>query len=149
MRTLAVLLAVALAAPPAPAAEKNEEKAKEAAAAFLKAVKARDVKAAMKASGLPFVHHEGGKTSVIGDEVAMEFWLEPRFAKIKDADELPTGVTEVAPVAKFRETIKDAALRSWVATAAGKDGFVAKGPKVDPLLVRIKDGKAVVAGIVK
>jgi hypothetical protein len=62
MRPLAALVLLAFAAP-APAADKNEEKAKEAAFAFLKAVKAKDADAVMKVVGVPFTF--GGKTEAV------------------------------------------------------------------------------------
>src|SRR5262249_12716827 len=56
MRALAVALLVAFAAPaPVSAADTDKDKAKEAALAFLKAVKKKDADAVMKTTAAPFV----------------------------------------------------------------------------------------------
>ena len=65
MRSLAVAVLVAFVAPSAFAADKNEEKAKEAATALFKAIKAKDVDAVMKLTGTPFVYRDGEKPKVL------------------------------------------------------------------------------------
>ena len=53
MRLLAIATLIAFGASPVSAADKNEDKAKEAAVAFLKAVKSKDVDAVLKTRETP------------------------------------------------------------------------------------------------
>jgi hypothetical protein len=149
MRLLAVALLVALVAP-APAADKNEEKAKETAVAFLKAVKAKDVDAVMKVSAAPFAHREGGDISVIKDEAELKKWVKGKLDDIKDADKVPTEFENFAPFADFKDKITGEDDRKKVEGVVGKDGFVgviSADGKTIVMLVRVTDGKAKVVGI--
>ena len=61
MKTKVLLACLALAfAPAVRAADKDDEKAKEVTAAFLKAVKAKDIDALMKTVDVPFFLGPGG-----------------------------------------------------------------------------------------
>lgn len=149
MRSLAVGLLVAFAASPASAADKNEDKAKEAAVAFLKAVKAKDADAVMKASAAPFAHREGGEIGVVKDEAEHKKWIKGKLDEIKDADKVPTEVEKVVPFAELKAKL-EADDQKKVEEVVGKDGFVAMievDGKMVVILVRIKDGKAKVVGI--
>lgn len=149
MRSLAVALLVALAAP-ATAADKNEDKAKDAAAAFLKAVKAKDVDAVMKVSAAPFAYREGEKVAVLKDADALKKWVKARLDELKDPKDVPTEITAVHAFSEIKEKIKDEEQRKQIEEVVGKDGFVcvvSADGKMVPLLVRIKDGKAAVVGL--
>ena len=149
MRALAVGLLFAFAAAPASAADKNEDKAKEAAVAFLKAVKAKDADAVMKASAAPFAHREGGEIGVVKDEAELKKWIKGKLDEIKDADKVPTEVEKVVPFAELKAKL-EADDQKKVEEVVGKDGFVAMievDGKMVVILVRIKDGKAKVVGI--
>jgi len=151
MRSLAVALLVAFTSP-VPAAEKNEDKAKEAAVAFLKAVKSKDVDAVMKVSAAPFAYRDGDKPAVLKAEAAIKTWGKERLEEIKDADKIPTEIEKIVSFAEVKEKIKDEADRKTVEDVVGKDGFVAiitADDKMIPIFVRIKDGKAKVVGIAR
>jgi len=137
---------------PVGAADKNEVKAKEAAVAFLKAIKAKDVDAVVKVSSAPFVTLEDETTSVLKDEAALKTWLKERLEEIKDADKVPTEIDQVIPFADVKGKIKDEAERKTIEDAVGKDGFVAVftvDGKMISILVRIKDGKTKVVGVAR
>ncbi len=149
MRALVVALLVAFAAPVS-AADKNEDKAKEAAVAFLKAVKAKDADAVMKVSAAPFAYREGEKVAVLKDTDALKKWVKERLDSIKDAKDVPTEINMVLAYADIKEKIKDEEQRKQLEDVVGKDGFVAvvsADGKMVPILVRIKDGKATVVGL--
>lgn len=149
MRLLAALL-FAFAATPVVAADKNEDKAKETAVAFLKAVKAKDADAVLKASAAPLAYKTGDDVSVIKDTDALKKWVKERFDEIGDTDKVPTEVEALHPFADVKEKIKDEKQRKQLEELAGKDAFVAvvsADGQMVVLLVRIKDGKAAVVGI--
>ncbi|MFM8274501.1 MAG: hypothetical protein ACKODX_19520 [Gemmata sp.] len=151
MRTLAVTLVVALAVP-ASAADTNEDKARAAAVVFLKALKAKDLDAALKVCTAPFLYRDGDKPAVLQDETALKSWLKGRFDEVKNVDKVPTAVDTLTPFADLREKIKDEANRKTVEDVLGKDGFVAfitADGKMIPVLVRVKDGKALVVGLAR
>ncbi len=151
MRSVVVALLITLAAPVS-AADKNEDKARDAAVAFLKAVKAKDSDAVLKASAAPFIYRDGDKPAVLKDEAALKAWLKDRLEEIKDADKVPTTVDKLAPFADIKAKIGDEAARKMIEDVIGKDGFVAyvaADGKTLPILVRIKDGKAIVVGLAR
>jgi hypothetical protein len=150
MRALAVGLLVAFVGAPAPAADKNEDKAKEAALAFLKAVKAKDKDAVMKTVAAPFAHREGGEIGVVKDEAELKTWIKGKLDELKDADKVPTELEKVVPFADLKDQIKDEADKKKVEDVVGKDGFVAiiqADGKMVVILVKVTDGKAKVVGI--
>lgn len=150
MRLLAAALVLALAGPPVPAADKNEDKAKEAAVAFLKAVKAKDADAVMKASAVPFAYRDGETLTVLKEADALKKWVKEKLEEIKDADKVPTEVSAVYALADIKDKIKDDEQRKTIEEVVGKDGFVAvvsADGKMIPILVRVKDGKAAVVGL--
>lgn len=151
MRSLAVLF-VTLAASTAPAADTDEDKdkAKDAAVTFLKAVKAKDLDAVLKAAGTPFLYRDGDKTAALKDEAALKTWMKERLDAVQVTDKLPLKVEGVQPFADVRKQITDAADRERFDQAVGKGGFVmvatADDGKAVPLYVRVTDGKARVVG---
>jgi hypothetical protein len=150
MRPLAAALLVAFAATPTLAADKNEDKAKETAVAFLKAVKAKDIDAILKVSAAPFAYRDGDNVAVLKDTDALRKWLKEKLDELKEPDKVPTEIAEVHAFADIKEKIKDEEQRKKLEEVVGKDGFVATvkaDGKVIPILVRIKDGKATVVGL--
>jgi hypothetical protein len=150
MRPLAAVLFIAFAASSTAAADKNEDKAKAAAVAFLKAVKAKDADAVMKVSAAPFAYRDGDKVAVLKDTDALKKWLKEKLDEIKDADKVPTELAAIHPFADIKEKIKDEEQRKTIEEVVGKDGFVAvvsADGKMIPILVRIKDDKAIVVGL--
>lgn len=154
MRPFAVAVFAALVAFVAPvsAADKNEDKAKEAVTAFLKAVKAKDADAVMKVSAVPFGYKDGDNVAVIKETDALKKWVKERLAELKDPDKVPTETTAFHKFEDVKEKIKDEEQRKKVEELVGKDGFVAiieADGKMIPILVRVKDGKAAIVGIGK
>jgi hypothetical protein len=149
MRPLAVALLVAVAAAPVSAADKNEDKAKEAAIAFLKAVKSKDVDAVLKVSAVPFAYRDD-KLNVLKDTDELKTWLKEKLDEIKEPDKVPTELAAIHTFADIKEKIKDADQQKTIEEVVGKDGFIAvvsADGKMVPILVRIKDGKATVVGL--
>jgi len=150
MRPLIVTIVLAFVAPQVFSAEKNEDKAREAAVAFLKAVKAKDVDAVLKVSAAPFVYQDGEKAAVLKDEAALKAWVKERLDGLKEADKVPTKVEKIVPFAELKGEIKDADERKKVEEIVGNDGFVAivsDGGEMIGILIRVKDGKATVVGV--
>jgi hypothetical protein len=152
MRSLAVAMLagfIAVFAAPVSAADKNEDKAKAAVTAFLKAVKAKDVDAVMKVSAAPFAHKDGDDVAILKDTDSLKKWVKERLDEIGDADKVPTEISEFHAFADLKEKVKEE-LRKKIEEVVGKDGYIAvimaDGKKV-PILVRIKGGKAVIVGI--
>lgn len=150
MRTFAAVLLVGFVVAPLAAADKPEDKAKEAAVALLKAVKAKDVDAVMKVSAAPFLVREDGKMKVLKDTDSVKAWVKDKLDQIQDADKVPTEIAKITPFADLKVKL-DTENAKLLDEVLGKDGFVA-GASADGqqlvILVRLdKDGKAKVVGI--
>jgi hypothetical protein len=151
MRSLTVVTLFAFAASPALAADKDEDKAKEAAVAFLKAVKAKDADAVLKTAELPFLTMVDGSPMVFEKAADLKADLKAKLDTIKDADKVPTEIERIAPFADLKDKIKDEDRRKAVEKVMGAGGgFVAFVKTADDktvvILVRLKDGKAKVVG---
>jgi rRNA maturation endonuclease Nob1 len=134
------------------AADKPEETAKNAAIAFLKAIKSKDVDAVMKLSDVPFVYKDSG-IMVHKEADALKKWLKERLDELKDPEKVPTTIDEMMPFATVKEKIKDASEKELAEEVMGKDGFLAvlatdDGKKVG-IAVRLKDGKAKIVGLIR
>lgn len=152
MRMLAVAVLFAFVASPARADDKAEAKAKDAAVALLKAIKAKDLDAIMKLSGAPFAYRgEDKKPKVLKETADVKAWVKERLDELKDADKVPTELDKITPFSELRDKIKDEEDRKTLDGVIGKDGFIAfvKTPddKTVAILVAIKDGKAKIVGI--
>ncbi|MCI0700885.1 MAG: hypothetical protein L0241_07365, partial [Planctomycetia bacterium] len=125
----------------------------EAALAFLKAVKAKDVDAVMKVSAAPFVRYAEGAVEVLKDEAALKAWVKEKIGEIKNTDKIPTTIDKITPFAEIKDKIKDANDRKKIEEVVGKDGFVAfitsGDEKMIPILVRVKDGQAKIVGLAR
>jgi len=156
MRFLAVPLMIAIAGSLASAADKDEDKAKEAALAFLKAVKAKDLDAVMKTVDAPFLNDEKGEIKVIEKIEDLKTDLKAKLEKIKNTEKIPTEVSEVLDRPAIRKKLagkKGEEELKKIEKVLGDKGYAVVLGKPDDesgaLLVRIKDGKAKVVGIPK
>jgi len=151
MRLLAVAVLFAFAVPTVAAEDKPEVKAKEAALALLKAVKAKDLDAIMKMTAVPFAYKDGDKPKVLKAEADVKAWIKDRLEEIKDTDKVPSELETLLPFADLKDKIEDKDDRKLVEDVVGKDGFVAivnGDGKMVIILVKItKDGKAKIVGI--
>jgi len=151
MRFLVVCVLVVFTAP-VYAADKEEEKAKAVLGEFLKALKAKDIDALMKTVDVPF-----------GDNVGLEPINKPE--KLKERCELLLKIMipekimsyevgkvyDMAGIAKYAKENKEEKLAEHAEKLVGKTGYmvmiVDKGKESHSVLVRLKDGKAFVAGL--
>lgn len=157
MRLLAVLTLAAglLFGSAVQADDKPEDKAKAAAAAFMKALKSKDVDAALKESDVPFVcpglaPGAPPKLDKLEKLEALAPLLKLLIETQKDWD-VPIAVGKVEPLADMPPgRSKDPEVKQ-VFDVAGADGFVVflNNEKKEEvlLLVRIKDGFAKVVGL--
>jgi hypothetical protein len=159
MRVLLAGLLVALTTSHTGAADNNEDKAKEAASAFLKALAAKDLDALMKTVDAPVSFDLGASG---GPTIDKPEELKQALAKLVETAQpdkvralKPGTVLNMEALAKYA---KDKGDKDEFAAKAeklvGKSGYMvmlvgAKGAERLGLLVRIKDGKAFVAGIPK
>jgi len=159
MRLLAVVtLTVLVAGATARADDKPEDRAKAAAESFLKALKAKDVPAALKAADVPFL---------LPDLKAKE----PKLVRVEKVDAVaatlklvveekggPAAVGKIQSLADLRKKIGDGEegknpMVKAIFEAGGDGGFLVslvdetKGP-AGMLLVRVKGESAKVVGIV-
>ena len=159
MRALFVCLLVVFAAP-THGADKDEDKAKEAAAAFLKALVAKDIDALMKTVDVPYMGDIGSaKPQMIykSDELKDEMTTILKGVRTEVFGPLKVGTAyDMAAFTKFaKENTKPEEVElliEQVEKVAGKSGyFVRLGEKNKDsgLVIRIKDGKALVAGVTK
>jgi hypothetical protein len=152
MRLLAVVLMIAIAGSLASAADKDEDKAKEAALAFLKAVKAKDLDAVMKTVDVPFLIEGNSETIAKSDELkdAMKMFL----TKVQP-DKVPMELGKALDVPAVKKLLdeKKAKQAEAIEKVLGDTGyavFILKdGKERGALFVRLKDGKAAVVGIPK
>lgn len=150
MRLLAVVTVAALAASPAPAADKDQDKAKEVTLAFLKAVKAKDLDAVMKTVDAPFLMEDKPEPLAKTDEVKAA--LKTLLEKVKP-EKVPTDVGAVLDLTAVRKKVEKQKKNGaeTIEKLIGKNGFVVvvtkDGKEQGAVLVRMKDGQAKVVGI--
>jgi hypothetical protein len=149
MRPLAAVLLLAFAASPAVAADKDEDKAKEAALALLKAVKAKDLDAVMKVVDVPFILED---TKVVAKTDELKAALKPLLEDLKP-EKLPDAAGAVLDLPAIRKKLKDREkVLAEVEKVLGKTGYAVvmtrDGKEHGAVLVRIKDGQAKAVGIV-
>lgn len=155
MRPLAVAAFLALVVPLASAQDKDkksdEDKAKEVALAFLKAVKAKDVDALLKTVDVPFLME--GKEEPVAKAEDLKEGMKTFLAKVEQ-DRVPADVGKVMDVAGIRDLFAkkdDKKPLEAIEKVLGKTGYavflVRDGKERGAVLVRVKDGKAAVVGI--
>ncbi len=150
MLLLAAAVLLAFAVPAHAAEEKPEAKAKEAALALLKAIKAKDIDAILKLTAIPFAVKDGDKPKVLKDKAAVKAWIKDRLEELKDTDKVPTSIEKLVTFAEVKDKIEDKDDRKLVEDVVGKDGYVAlveADGKMVIILVKVKDGKAKIVGI--
>src|SRR5262245_17011447 len=79
------------------AADKDEDKAKEAAVAFLKAVKAKDLDAVMKAVDVPYLNDDKDGLKVIEKTEDLKAAVKTLLEKVQP-DKIPTEVGKALDV---------------------------------------------------
>jgi hypothetical protein len=160
MRALIVVL---LVASPAFAADKDEDKAKAVVGEFLKAVKDKDVDAVMKTVDVPFVLDFGTPNAMTIDKAGQLKEALSKLLEKADPDKVKgLEVGKVYDMAGFAKYVKDIAkdkpeeAEKFVAQAeklVGKTGymvmFAVSGKERPGLLIRVKDGKALIASLPK
>ncbi len=152
MRMLIAPLLCAFSVSLASGADTNEDKAKEAAVALLKAIKSKDVDKVLPLMATPFLYREDGKPRVLKDDETVKTWLKEQLEMIKDGEKVPTTVESLTTFADFRDKIKDETDRKTVEDVVGENGYLAFVKSADDkqivILVKFKDSKAKVVGIV-
>jgi hypothetical protein len=151
-------LFVVLATSVASAADKDEDKAREATRAFLRAVKTKDIDTVMKTVDAPFAvdfGHPSAQTFEKTDDVKAA--LKKILEKVMP-DKIPVDVGKVYDMTSFGKLAKEMGAKGLAEAAekfVGKTGFAVTlkdkedGTEEGGVLVRIKDGKAYVAGMLK
>ena len=155
MRTFFLTLLFGCASSVAVAQDKDEDKAKAAAVAFLKAIKSKDVAAVMKTADVPFMLADRNMPKVVEKTDDLKTELTGLVEKIKDVEKIPQEAAMVYDLPAIRKKLedrkKDEILRSVEKVLGGK-GYVVtmkrEARESGAVLVRVKDGKAVVVGIV-
>ena len=158
MLTLAAGLTIGTAVQ---ADDKPEDKAKAVAVAFMKALKAKDVDAALKEADVPFLFPDlvpkgQPKLDKLEKRDAVTTSLKSLIEKEKKWD-VPIAVGKVVPLAEFKkaaaEDPKAPEMLKQILDVGGADGFAVfmndeKDQEAGGLVVRIKGGSAKVVGIV-
>src|SRR5262245_58188240 len=133
-----LLLVAMVFAAPVPAAVKDEDKAKEVAVAFLKAVKEKDIDALMKTVDVPFLI-EGKETFTKTED--LKDALKAFFDDVKP-EKIPTEVGAVFDMEAIRKkTADDKTIFERLEKILGKNGYMVMfkvGKKEGGLFVRIK-----------
>ncbi len=152
--TLAVLVAGAVAR----ADDKPEDRAKSAAETFLKALKSKDVPAAVKAADVPFllpdIKAKQPKLDRVEKADALAAALKPL---VEEKEGFPTAVGEVQSLAALKKKIGEGPeanepMVTTILEVGGDDGYLVslvddKKEKAGMLLVRVKGESAKVVGI--
>lgn len=159
MRLLAsVGLYVLVASAALRAEDKPEARAKEAAEAFLKAVKEKDAAAALKASDVPFLMPDlKEKRPQLSKIEKVEALTENLKAIIEMKENLPSGVGEVKELAVLKKKIAgtpeaDAPEVKLILEVGGDAGYLVslvdeKKDEAGMLLVRVKKDASKVVGV--
>ena len=151
MRWLTAIVSLAFIGPRSLAGDKDEDRAKETAIAFLKAVKSKDAEQVLKTADLPFLAMVDGLTKVFEKAEELKADLKAKLETIKDADKVPTEIARIAAYSDLKDRIKQEDRRKAaekVMGGGGGFGAFVKTPddKTVVILVRMKDGKPKVVG---
>jgi len=156
MRILAAAILVGLTAPLAGAADKDEVKAKEAAVAFLNAVKAKDLDLVMKTVDVPLLYEFDREGRLIEKSDELKKTMTAFLAKI-EPEQVPSELGSAVDLPGLRKLFEgreesDRKMFERIETVTGRSGYAIYlkkqgGREAGALHVRIKDGKAVVVGI--
>jgi hypothetical protein len=154
MRLLASLVFVGFSVPIAAAADKDEYKAREAAIAYLKALRAKKLDSLMQTVGTPYLEDIKGQIKLFKTSDELKTHLQAKLEALKDPSKLPDTVSEIHDLPAIRKMAvgkKGAQELQQIEKVLGKKGYVVilgePGDESGAVLVRVVDGKALVVGI--
>jgi len=156
MRALLVGLFVVFASP-SYAEDKDEDKAKEVATAFLKAVDAKDIDAVMKTVDVPFVLNFGSPKAKTLDKADELKEAMAKLVKEAEPDLIKSfKIGKVYDMPALAQYAKDKGVPEIAEQAeklVGKSGrmvmIMEKKDETPFVLIRFKDGKALIASLGK
>jgi hypothetical protein len=138
----------------APSAQ-DEQKAREITLSFLKALRDKDVDAALKTTTLPFLAAGlRGKLSMLQSQGEVKAMLEDELRELTDPQELANEIVRVEPLPTARKVRKpeEQADMDLVMKAVGGSGYfmlVGKGKKDEfAILVTRKNGQVLITGMI-
>jgi len=154
MRALALLLTLLSYSVSSSADSKDEDAAKEAAVNFAKALKAKKIDDLMMTVDVPFAWLIDDPSLKPYEKTEdLKKMIQSKLDNIKDTSGIATDISKVldsAAILKLSQGKKDSGA---IEKAIGDNGFCLilgkNGKSETPLLVRIKDGKAKVVGMMK
>ena len=153
MRLLAITTLCALATP-AFGADKDEDNAREAVALFMKALRAKDVDAAVKVADVPFLIWDKEGPQAVEKAEDLKTRIRAKMATLPDPEKVPLAAAELVDLPALRKMAvgkKEAEEIKNLEKVLGAKGYAAflgkEGPRGGFVLVRIKDGKAAVVGV--
>jgi DNA polymerase III delta prime subunit len=143
----ACLIIVAAAGPAVAADADTDKQAKEIYGQLFKAIKAKDLDGVMKLVDVPWF---GLGKDVVKDEEEVKKRFKEFLDRIKDTSELKVDIKEVMSYAQFREKHKDKKdlLKLLDELKLTKEDRVLQVFQA-AVLVRIRDGKAKVVGVIE
>ena len=147
MRLLITAALLLLVAPQVAAADDDEEKVKEAAKGYLKALRSKDVDVVMKTVDLPFLYEWKSEPTAMPVELRKSF---ERFLKNIKTEQLPTKIGRLVDMQGVRKLFEQKT-KQKAEDVVGENGFAVflerEGQELGAILIRFKDGKAVVVGM--
>jgi hypothetical protein len=147
MRLLTIVALLLLVAPRVAAADDDEEKVKEAAKGYLKALRSKDVDVVMKTVDLPFLTEWKHEPIALPVELRKSF---ERFLKNIKTEQLPTKIGRLVDMQGVRKLFEQKT-KQKAEDVVGEKGFAVflerEGQELGAILIRFKDGKAVVVGM--
>ena len=153
-RVVAVLALTTVFGTAASAADKNEDKARDVATAFAKAVKMKDADAAAKLAAAPFLVDRGNDADLYEKVADVKAELKKVFDRVEPG-RVPTEVKTVFPAERVGAEFKDKNRRERIEAAIGKDGYAVllvleqgKGQIGFVVLVAPRGGEMKVVGMV-
>jgi hypothetical protein len=147
MRLLTIVALLLLVVPRGAAADDDEEKVKKAAKGYLKALRSKDVDVVMKTVDLPFLTEWNREPTAMPVELRKSF---ERFLKNIKTEQLPTDIGRLVDMQGVRKLFEQKT-KQKAEDVVGEKGFAVflerEGQELGVVLIRFKDGKAVVVGM--
>jgi hypothetical protein len=164
MRPFAVVLLFAVISTLAYGADKDEDKAKEMVAVFIKALKAKDIDAVMKTVDVPFFMRDK-ESKLIEKTEDVKTTLKGLLAELKDPAMIPSEIVSVHDLPALRKLVMDKSKDNkdkdsdkvkkeleLLEKALGEKGYAVvigrDGKPHGGVLIRIKGGTAKVVGLI-
>src|SRR5262245_49762405 len=146
--TTLFVLPLMSAAPRPVHADDADSLAKDVALKFVRSLKGKDPKKALKLAAVPWF--DIGDEKLINTEKDLAKTWDTKLEHL-DPAEIMTDSIEIAPYAKLRDDLDDESVRKELDIALGKDGHVVvvageEGSGSRFVLVQVRDGKAMVVG---